>query len=266
MAPDTAVIVTAFNEADRLPATLAALAAAFPGARILVADDGSTDGSAEVVAAHGAEVVRSERNVGKGGVATLAAQRLLAPAPDGHVTSDPADMPASAPADMLAPASADPPAPASADIPSVVLLCDGDLAASADALKLLVEEVRAGRADLAVAAFQRRVGGGFGWALGFARWAIRARCGYEAAAPISGQRALRAEVLPAVVPFAPRFGMEIGMTIDAVRAGFRVTEVELPLAHRATGKTLRGFLHRGCQLRDFVAVWWARRAPRDERS
>lgn len=228
MAPDTAIIVTAHNEADRLPATLQALAAAFPGARILVADDGSTDGSADVAAAQGAEVVRSERNVGKGGAATLAAQRLLplAQAPD--------------------------PRP-------VVLLCDGDLAASADALKLLIAEVRAGRADLAVAAFTTRVGGGFGWALGFARWAIRRRCGYEAGAPISGQRALRAEVLPAVVPFAPRFGMEIGMTIDAVRAGFRVAEVELPLAHRATGKTLRGFLHRGRQLLDFVAVWWARR-------
>ena len=230
MTPATAVIVTAHNEADRLPATLAALAAAFPGARVLVADDGSTDGSAEVAAAHGAEVVRSERNVGKGGAATLAAQRLLGLA-----------------------AEPDPP---------VVLLCDGDLATSAEALAQLVEEVRSGRADLAVAAFARRVGGGFGWALGFARWAIRSRCGLETSAPISSQRALRADVLPAVVPFAPRFGMEIGMTIDAVRAGFRVREVELPLAHRATGRTLRGFLHRGRQLVDFAAVWWARRGPR----
>ncbi|HET6448848.1 MAG TPA: glycosyltransferase [Conexibacter sp.] len=229
MAPNTAVIVTAHNEADRLPATLQALAAVFPGARILVADDGSTDGSAAVAAAHGAEVVRSERNIGKGGAATLAAQRLLPP-----TSTTPTHQ--------------------------VVLLCDGDLAASADALKLLVEEVHTGRADLAIATFATRVGGGFGWALGFARWAIRQRCGYAAGAPISGQRALRAEMLPAVVPFAPRFGMEIGMTIDAVRAGFRVSEVELPLAHRATGKTLRGFVHRGRQLLDFVAVWWRRRA------
>ena len=226
MAPATAVIVTAHNEADRLPATLAALAGAFPGARVLVADDGSTDGSAEVAAAHGAEVVRSERNVGKGGAATLAAQRLLPPT-EGQV----------------------------------VLLCDGDLAASAQELRRLVEEVASGRADLAVASFKRRVGGGFGWALGFARWAIKRRCGYEASAPISGQRALRADALPAVVPFAPRFGMEIGMTIDAVRAGYRVAEIELPLAHRATGKTLHGFLHRGRQLLDFVAVFWARRVP-----
>jgi glycosyltransferase involved in cell wall biosynthesis len=236
MASDTTVIVTAFNEADRLPATLGALAAAFPGARILVADDGSSDGSAEVAAAHGAEVVRAERNIGKGGAATLAAETLLPLATDEW------------------------PGPR-----SVVLLCDGDLAASADALKLLVEEVRAGRADLAVAAFAKRVGGGFGWALGFARWAIRRRCGFEAGAPISGQRALRAELLPAVVPFAPRFGMEIGMTIDAVRAGFRVSEVELPLGHRATGKTLRGFLHRGRQLADFVAVYRSRRDRRRNR-
>jgi glycosyltransferase involved in cell wall biosynthesis len=224
MAPDTAVIVTAHNEADRLPATLAALAAAFPGARILVADDGSTDGGAEVARAHGAEVVRSERNIGKGGAATLAAQRLL------PLAEGPEPRP-------------------------VILLCDGDLATSAEVLRALVDEVRAGHADLAVAAFATRVGGGFGWALSFARWAIRRRCGYEAGAPISGQRALRAEVLPAVVPFAPRFGMEIGMTIDAVRGGFRVSEVELPLAHRATGKSPRGFLHRGRQLADFVVAY-----------
>jgi glycosyltransferase involved in cell wall biosynthesis len=230
MAPDTAVIVTAHNEADRLPATLQALAAAFPGARILVADDGSTDGSSEVAAKHGAEVVRSERNIGKGGVATLAAQRLL------PLAEGPEPRP-------------------------VILLCDGDLATSADQLKRLVDEVRVGHTDLAIAAFARRVGGGFGWALGFARWAIRKRCGYVASAPISGQRALRAEVLPAVVPFAPRFGMEIGMTIDAVRAGFRVSELELPLAHRATGKTLRGFLHRGRQLADFVVAYRQRARP-----
>jgi glycosyltransferase involved in cell wall biosynthesis len=227
MAPDPLVIVTAHDEADRIPATLGALAAAFPDARVLVADDGSTDGTAAVAAAHGAEVVRSERNVGKGGAATLAAQRLLPLADEAE--------------------------------PPVVLLCDGDLAASAHELARLVEEVRAGRADLAVAGFARRVGGGFGIALGFARWAIRRRCGLVCEAPISGQRALRADVLRDVVPFAPRFGMEIGMTIDAVRAGHRVREVELPLAHRATGRTLRGFLHRGRQLLDFLAVYWARR-------
>jgi hypothetical protein len=53
--------------------------------------------------------------------------------------------------------------------------------------------------------------------------------------------------------------MEIGMTVDAARAGFVVEEIELELAHRATGKTWRGFVHRGRQLADFVAVYLSRR-------
>ena len=47
------------------------------------------------------------------------------------------------------------------------------------------------------------------------------------------------------------------MNIDAARAGYRIAEVELDLEHRATGKTLRGFLHRFRQLADFAAVYRA---------
>ena len=103
------------------------------------------------------------------------------------------------------------------------------------------------------------MGGGFGIALGFARWAIRRLCGAETAAPISGQRAMRAEVLRATLPFARGYGMEVGMTVDAVRAGYRVREYELDLSHRATGRTLAGFAHRGRQLRDFARVYLERR-------
>ena len=62
-----------------------------------------------------------------------------------------------------------------------------------------------------------------------------------------------------VLPFADGFGMEIGMTVDAVRAGHTVKEIELPLTHRATYRTLRGFLHRARQLRDFRRAVRARR-------
>ena len=40
------------------------------------------------------------------------------------------------------------------------------------------------------------------------------------------------------------------MTIDAVRAGLRVEERELPLRHRATGRDAGGFAHRARQLLD----------------
>src|SRR6185503_2812632 len=130
---------------------------------------------------------------------------------------------------------------------------------SAAHLSALLDAVRDGRGDLAVGAFARRVGGGVGAAVGFARWSLRRATGLELQAPISGQRAMRGDVLQAVVPFAPRFGMEIGMTIDATRAGYRVVEVPLDLEHRATTRDLRGFLHRGRQLADFVAVTLDRR-------
>ena len=50
------------------------------------------------------------------------------------------------------------------------------------------------------------------------------------------------------------------MTIDAARAGLRVEEVELELEHRATGRNLAGFLHRGRQLAAFVRVYVSRRS------
>lgn len=221
---DLAVIVAAHNEADRVGETVAALRGSFPAAAVWVADDASTDRTAEIAMAAGAQVVSRGRPHGKGGNMTAAAEAMLS---DG--------------------------AP-----PALVLLCDGDLAGSAARLEPLVTAVATGECDLAVAAFGTRVGGGFGIALGFARRAIRRLCGFDAAAPISGQRAMRVEVLRAVLPFARGYGMELGMTVDAVRAGFRVDEYELDLSHRATGRTLAGFAHRARQLLDFLRAWRAR--------
>jgi glycosyltransferase involved in cell wall biosynthesis len=225
--PREVVIVCAYQEGPRLAGTLRALRDVFPDGRILVADDHSTDETPHVARAEGAELVRAPRNLGKGGVATLACEQVLSLA-------------------LL-------------DDPPVFVLCDGDLGESARELQALVNAVRRGDCDLAVAVFARRVGGGFGLAVGYAHRAIRRLTGLDLRAPISGQRAMRGEVLPVVVPFARRFGMEIGMTVDAHRAGFRVGEVELDLTHRATGRTWGGFLHRARQLRDFVAVELSRR-------
>jgi glycosyltransferase involved in cell wall biosynthesis len=198
---------------------IAATLAALPPARVVVADDGSRDATAAIAGRAGAEVVRAPR-IGKGGAATLAAARVT----DG-----------------------------------IVVLCDADLGASAAHLARLAEAVRAGETDLAVGSFARREGGGFGLALRFARWAVRRRCGVVLDAPISGQRALSPAALQAALPFAPRFGMEVGMTIDVARAGLRVREYELRLAHRATDRSPGGFLHRGRQLADFAAVYVRRR-------
>jgi glycosyltransferase involved in cell wall biosynthesis len=242
---DVFVIVAAHNEADRIAATLAALGETFPGAPLWVADDGSSDGTATIAEAQGARVVRSARVIGKGGAVTLAA----------HAALTEARQPVSSQGALLGNEETEGDDWGGA----VAVLCDGDLGESAAGLGPLVESVRAGETDLAVAAFSKRVGGGFGVAVGFAAWATRQRCGLSLRAPISGQRALRVQTLEQVLPFAPGFGMEIGMTIDASRAGARVGELDLDLSHRATGRTFGGFVHRGRQLLDFMRVYFARR-------
>ena len=61
---DTLVFVPAWNEEDNLPAVLDALRAELPDADVLVVDDGSTDATAEVARAHGAEVRSLGANLG----------------------------------------------------------------------------------------------------------------------------------------------------------------------------------------------------------
>jgi len=127
--------------------------------------------------------------------------------------------------------------------PGPLLLCDADLRGPLGALL-------DGEADVRVAAFSRRIGGGFGIAKRVARELIRLRTGFAAREPLSGQRRLSERARAAAFPLAPGFGCEVRMTIDVRRAGLEVEEVELELDHRATGRDAAGFLHRGRQLLD----------------
>jgi glucosyl-3-phosphoglycerate synthase len=216
MAAGRVLIVAARNEAGRIAGTLDALAAAFPGARLLVADDASTDGTSAIAMGRGAWVVSRGRPHGKGANVTAAAQAAV-----GEFEDD-----------------------------TIVLLCDADLGKSAGSLWDLAEAVESGDCDLAVASFADPRGGGLGITLGYARRAVERHSGARLAAPLSGQRAMRLSTLRALLPFADGWGLETGMTLDAVRAGFRLREIQLPLEHRVTGWRPAGFLHRASQLRD----------------
>ena len=199
------VLVAARDEEGRIGTTIEALREQFPDAAIVVADDGSRDGTAAVAEAAGARVIRLARR-GKGQALTLA-ERQLEPGP--------------------------------------LLLCDADIRGD---LRPLDES----EAALTIAAFSARTGGGFGLAKKTARALIRLRSGLEPREPLSGQRRLSPRARAAVFPLAMGFGVETRMTIDAVAAGLEVEEIELPLDHRATGRDVRGFAHRGRQLADLL--------------
>jgi hypothetical protein len=102
--------------------------------------------------------------------------------------------------------------------------------------------------DIAIAVFRRPSGGGFGVAKGAARRLVRLLGGIEATEPLSGQRALSPRARAAVFPVAAGFGAETRMLVDAGRARLPIREVELDLGHRATGRDVMGFAHRGRQL------------------
>jgi hypothetical protein len=126
-----------------------------------------------------------------------------------------------------------------------LLLCDADLRGDLRPLPV------AG-ADVAVAAFAQRVGGGLGVAKGVSRALVEWRTGVRVREPLSGQRALSTRARATLFPVAAGFGVETRMTVDALRDGLDVREIELDLDHRATGRDLSGFLHRGRQLGDLL--------------
>ena len=58
-------LIPAFNEAERLPGVLAAVVGHPSFERVVVVDDGSTDGTGDVALQHGAELLRAPSNGGK---------------------------------------------------------------------------------------------------------------------------------------------------------------------------------------------------------
>ncbi len=202
-------LVPARDEEATIRNTIEALLR-LPIDEVVVVDDGSSDATTSEALAAGATVLRIPGHAGKGGAMEGALLRL-----------PPAD---------------------------VWLFADADLGSSAAGLETLLDIVVSGRADLAIAMFPRQDGGGLGTVKRSSAGAIRLLSGFRADEPLSGQRAITSACLEVVRPLARGFGMETAMTIDAVRAGFRVVEVPVPgLTHRATGRSFTGFAHRGRQ-------------------
>jgi hypothetical protein len=235
---DVAVIIPAKNEADRIGATVAAARGLAGVDLVVVVDDGSDDDTAGKAASAGAQVVRHARTRGKAAAMETGAEavRLV----ESGELADPR---------AVQPRGDDPPKPPAA--PWHLLFLDADLGASAAEAGPLAEPVRNGTADMTIAIFSDRVRlGGFGFVTATAGAGIERATGWRPVQPLNGQRCLTRAAFAAALPLAPGWGAETGMTIDLWRKGMRITEVEVPLSHRATGTDWRSQLHRLRQLRD----------------
>ncbi|CAM3240362.1 glycosyltransferase family 2 protein [Brevibacillus invocatus] len=216
------VVIPAYNEAETIGSTLRAIRERFFCDEVIVVDDGSTDATSDLAKKWADLVIPTPTNRGKGAALQTGWQQ------------------------------------ASGD---VILLLDADLRESAGEAIHLLGPVMEDRCDLAVAVLPKpKAKAGMGLAKGLAYHGIRYLTGFETHAPLSGQRALRRELLHRLRRLDGGFGVEVGMTVDALRAGYRVMEVPVAFHHRETGNDWSGYRHRG---KEFVAIgrtlcrkWW----------
>lgn len=205
------VIIPAWNEAEHIGQTVQAAYSIPEVDMVLVVDDGSTDDTPAKAAAAGAQLLKLSSNQGKG--RALQAGILSCRA-------------------------------------EVVVLLDADLGESARLAEALLEPVLVNEADMTIAQFPPSGPAGFGLLRGWARWGIRALTGLDMKSPLSGQRAARRSIFDRL-QLADDWGVEIALTVDAARLGYRLLEVPVAMTHRQTGRTWRGFIHRG---RQFLGV------------
>ncbi len=207
------IVIPAYNEAEYINLTLQAIRLYVQSDEVIVVDDGSRDATATVASRWADRVVRLDRNYGKGVALQIGWSQAQG---------------------------------------DILLLLDADLQESAKWAQQLLAPVLTDECDMAVAVLPRpsqRVG--LGLAKGLARHGIRLLTGYDAKAPLSGQRAIRRDVLQILGTIDSGFGVEVGLTVDALRAGFRVQEVPVSFTHRESGNNWEGFWHRG---QEFLAV------------
>lgn len=203
------ILIPAYNEEEKIADTVKA-ALNIPGViQVLVVDDGSSDNTAIKAKEAGAEVKRIFPNRGKGN-ALNEGEKLTRG--------------------------------------NLVVLLDGDLGATASEAEKLIGPVIEGTSEITIAKIaSSKKSGGFGLVRGLARNGVKFLTGKELTCVLSGQRAMSKEVLSSLAPFSEGFGVELGMTVQALNSGFTILEIPVNMKHSETGKDIRGFVHRGKQ-------------------
>lgn len=215
------VLVPAYNEAQYIGTTVAALKRVPPVKEIVVVDDGSTDDTAAEARRQGARVIRLPSNRGKGYAVWWGARFIRQP---------------------------------------YLALVDADLGDSAEELTRLLQPLQEGRAQMAVALFPPgRAKGGLGLVKKLAAWSIYRSTGRLLQEPLSGQRVLPRHLLTSLRHVPRGFGLEVALSLDLLRQGCTVIEVETAMRHRERGRDAASCLHRGRQLSAVLRELWLRR-------
>jgi glycosyltransferase involved in cell wall biosynthesis len=208
---DTVIFIPAWNEEHSLPAVLDELRTGLPAADVLVIDDGSTDGTASVAAAHGAVVVSFGENRGlRAGIAAGYREAYER----GYTYCGRVDADGQHPVDELA---------------------------------RLLELVQSDRGDVAVGS-RFAAGDGYGadrytpsparrFGIGLLQRAMHFRLGRPFLDPTSGMAAVNRKAMPIMArPYASG-APEVEALLRLKQAGLRVEEVAVHMRPRAHGES-----------------------------
>lgn len=237
------LIVPARDEVANMPAFFAALQPLIEAGvlrRIVVADNGSTDATAQLARQYGAEVVHEPRP--GYGAACLAAIA--------HLTTQP-------------------------DVPQAVAFLDADLADDPEKLPALIAAVAANTADLVIASRRRLAQPGaltftqrFGNRLACAMLRAFAGHHYEDLGPM---RVIRWSSLRQLAMADRTWGWTVEMQFKAVRHDLRIVEIDTPYRRRHAGRSkisgsLAGSAKAGWKIIiTILALWWRQTPPQRDR-
>ena len=193
-----AVVIPAYQVADAVRRVIADVRAVVPAARIIVVDDGSTDGTAFAAATDGVAVHRSTRNRGKGAALGTGIADAVRGGAEWIVTLD----------------------------------ADGQHLPSA--IPRLLERLE-GAADVALGARVR--GGAMPLSRRASNWLSSVLVSRVAGCPVpdaqTGFRAFTRTVAERVRPGEGHYEWELSFLLGALAAGFRVDSVEVPTLYGA---------------------------------
>lgn len=228
-----ACVIPARDAADWIQATVTA-ARALPGVDVvIVTDDASNDETASIAAASGAIIATHQRSRGRAASIESAVNAL----------------------GVLEQRDKRPEC-------GTILLLDADLGAAAAGAQHLIGPIVTERADLAIAIPPQPVDGTRAAEADLveatAARGIAELAHWTTRAPLATNRSLTRRAYELASPLAAGDGSDVGMTIDVLRAGLRVREVEIDLRGADEPSGLAARLDRALVLKDVTRALAAR--------
>ncbi|EOD00465.1 glycosyltransferase family 2 protein [Caldisalinibacter kiritimatiensis] len=207
-------LIPTYNEEKNIENTIKLLKKVKEINKITVIDDGSIDNTAKIVSKLGVNLIKLNKNKGKGYALKT-----------GMLEED---------FDYL-------------------VLVDGDLKCTINELKKLLYPVLNNQADVTIAKFPKpKSKGGIGLVKSLAKIGVYIFTKKKLDASLSGQRVYKREVIDKISYIPNNFGIDVAMTINTLRCGFNIKEIPVNMKHRETKRNIKGFLHRGKQFIDIL--------------